>query len=215
MIDEKYVGVSILLHFESDEDLLRWNSSTVRLSKIEAAKKLGLFADRRVGIKDKAVPFVQITRFESSACKSPRVLPPPKWKLWLVIWGCVATTSLAASEAAVARGLRHGGWLEYEPALFIQLLLTVTLIIFAYSPLLISINIYGFGLAAWLKLPRLKVSTKPGKRYKPPNHTRTCSLLRAALRTHCLHGQDTASEFLLLVFSCGWCGVLAASSTYE
>lgn len=164
-IDDKYVGISILITFETDQDLIAWNSSGERLERIDAAKKLGLFAERRSEVKDKELPFVQMTRFESSACKSPKVLPPPKWKLWLIVWALVTTTTLAASEAKVRQGLMHGGWLEFEPALFVQLFITVTLIIFAYSPLLTAIEFRGYGLAAWLKLPRLHVSTKPGVRY--------------------------------------------------
>eukprot|EP00038_Savillea_parva_P007324 m.169313 g.169313 ORF g.169313 m.169313 type:complete len:804 (-) comp13086_c0_seq1:43-2454(-) len=163
-IDAKFVGISVLLTFATDADLLRWNASAERAAMIARGHKMGLYAERRAEIKDKALPFAEMTKFESSAAMSPLVLPPPKWKLWLVIWACVASASIAQSEAAVSAGLRNDNWLEFEPALFVQLSISVIFIVYAYSPLLTSVEIRGIGLARWLKLPRVKVSTRRGKR---------------------------------------------------
>jgi hypothetical protein len=61
----------------------------------------------------------------------PQVLPPPKWKLWLVIWFSVFTISLAFTDANVQQGLMDDGWLDFEPALFVRLFISVTFIIYA------------------------------------------------------------------------------------
>jgi ABC-type polysaccharide transport system permease subunit len=61
-----------------------------------------------------------------------QVLPPPKWKLWLVIWFSVFTISLAFTDANVQQGLMDDGWLDFEPALFVRLFISVTFIIYAY-----------------------------------------------------------------------------------
>jgi hypothetical protein len=73
----------------------------------------------------------------------PQVLPPPKWKLWLVIWFSVFTISLAFTDANVQQGLMDDGWLDFEPALFVRLFISVTFIIYAcVSPSHLKCTLY-------------------------------------------------------------------------
>jgi hypothetical protein len=177
-ISAKIVGISLLLYFETEADLLLWNSSEERASAVASAVKGSLFIDRHDAIKDSALPWADISRSESSVCSPPTVLPPPKWKLMIVIWLCVAVTALAAVEARTVAGLMEGGWLEYELALFVDLFLSVTMITFGLSPLIFGLHIGGYGAESWMKLPRVKISTEPRKRFvRPPCH----NLLRTAM----------------------------------
>ena len=41
-------------------------------------------------------------------------LPPPKWKLSLLLWANVFLAVWASSAAGVMPGLMHGGWLQFE-----------------------------------------------------------------------------------------------------
>jgi len=88
-----------------------------------------------------------------------RPLPPPKWKLSVVIWFCVYTCNLVQHEASMAARFSDGGWLELVPLIIAQLSVTVPFILYVYLPFLVSLQYRGLGLGPWLKMPHWQPPT--------------------------------------------------------
>ncbi|GKY94569.1 hypothetical protein MPSEU_000422500 [Mayamaea pseudoterrestris] len=90
-----------------------------------------------------------------------RVLPPAKYKLWLLVWICVYLASWLGSEARLSQALRLRGWLAPNAALFVQLAMIVFVMVYATLDLVVALCTFEckgreYGLGAWLKAGRAK-----------------------------------------------------------
>jgi hypothetical protein len=89
----------------------------------------------------------------------PPVPPPAKYKLWLHILVVVYLGRWLADEANVVDALMFSGWLSPQAALFLFMLLQVSVATYAALDLLVqafTVQIQGqkYGLEAWLKMGR-------------------------------------------------------------
>lgn len=150
-IDSGTFGVSILVTFETEADLLEFTSSKERDELIKKAEKSKMFRSSSVRKEKGSTTFA----FSRMPAKAPKILPPPKWKLFLIIWFCVYTAVVAINETDMFLQLMKDGHLEYEPALIVNLFIIVTFILYAFNPFLMSLNYKGYGLGAWLKRDRI------------------------------------------------------------
>ena len=134
-------------------------ASTERDDWVKSAEKTRLFRVAKINEVDGGGVAV-LPRLKP---KPAKVLPPPKWKLALVVWLQVWLAVVAATEAGVQAALMEDGWLEYEPALLVTLLVVVSFIVYVSSPLFTMAHIKGYGIAAWLKRSRIKVAVPDPK----------------------------------------------------
>ena len=89
-----------------------------------------------------------------------KVLPPAKYKLWLIVFVLVYFVAWVANEAELLEFLRFRGFLSPEAALFLMLAIIVFVLVYTTMDLVISLgsvttkagNVYG--VEAWLRHPR-------------------------------------------------------------
>jgi hypothetical protein len=95
----------------------------------------------------------------------PPVPPPAKYKLWLLILVVVYFGLWLAEEANVVEALTFSGWLSPQAALFVFMLLQVSVATYAALDLLVqtfTVRIKNggnkvYGLEAWLKMGRAHI----------------------------------------------------------
>lgn len=94
------------------------------------------------------------TRLElhESMSKAPQAVPPPKYKLFIIIWFCVLSLNLVNVLAGGPRDLIGYG-LAFSAVTFIGLCHQMVVIIYALAPCLLSFYV----LERWIKAPRCKV----------------------------------------------------------
>jgi antibiotic biosynthesis monooxygenase (ABM) superfamily enzyme len=89
-----------------------------------------------------------------------KVLPPAKYKLWLILLFLVYHATWVADEAGLLDFLSFDGWLKPEASLFLMLALIVSVIVYAAMELFITVLTFEsksgkvYGIGAWLKQPR-------------------------------------------------------------
>ena len=84
--------------------------------------------------------------------KAPQALPPPKYKLFLVIWQCVLILGEVNVLAGSTRDLQKYG-LAFSAATFIALCHQMVIIIYCLAPTIMSLSI----VEKWIKGPRYPV----------------------------------------------------------
>ena len=84
--------------------------------------------------------------------KAPQALPPPKYKLFIVIWLCVYSVNLVNVLAGGSRDLMRNG-LAFSAATFIGLIHQMVFIIYALAPFFMSLN----AVERWIKSPRCAI----------------------------------------------------------
>lgn len=94
------------------------------------------------------------TRLElhESMSKAPQAVPPPKYKLFLIIWICVLSVNLVNVLAGGSRDLIGYG-LAFSAATFLGLCHQMVVIIYALAPFLMSL----YAIERWIKSPRCRV----------------------------------------------------------
>lgn len=94
------------------------------------------------------------TRLElhESMSKAPQAVPPPKYKLFLIIWFCVLTLNLVNTLAGGPRDLLSYGF-AFSAITFIGLCHQMVVIIYGLAPTLMS----SYLIERWIKAPRCKV----------------------------------------------------------
>lgn len=80
---------------------------------------------------------------------SPMAMPPPKFKLFLIIWTCVYFSNIINTFAGGKKQLMNYGF-SFGAATFIELCHMMTFIIYALAPYLMSLHI----IERWIKSPR-------------------------------------------------------------
>jgi len=92
--------------------------------------------------------------------ENAKILPPAKYKLFLVISILVFFAVWFADEAEVVQALMFGGWLSSDAALIVFLGITVFVMIYGALDLVVVVFTFRrkgrpcIGLGAWLKAPR-------------------------------------------------------------
>lgn len=84
--------------------------------------------------------------------KAPQALPPPKYKLFIVIWLCVYGVNLVNVLAGGSRDLLRYG-LAFSAATFIGLIHQMVFIIYALAPFIMSL----YAVERWIKSPRCAI----------------------------------------------------------
>jgi hypothetical protein len=113
------------------------------------------FITQSKGKSNRALKLLSMpTRLElhESMGKAPQAVPPPKYKLFLIIWFCVLTLNLVNVLAGGQRELMGYG-LAFSAATFIGLCHQMVVIIYALAPCMLSCYL----LERWIKAPRCKV----------------------------------------------------------
>jgi antibiotic biosynthesis monooxygenase (ABM) superfamily enzyme len=95
--------------------------------------------------------------------KTVEILPPAKYKLWLIVFVLVYIASWLAAEAELLQLFRSGGWLSPGATEFIMLACIVFVLIYTTLDL-VTTNLFAFqmgdkksyGIGPWLKQPRAK-----------------------------------------------------------
>ncbi|CAB9500885.1 expressed unknown protein [Seminavis robusta] len=89
-----------------------------------------------------------------------KILPPAKYKLWLLVFVLVYFASWVASAADLTGFLRFQGWLAPEASLFLTLAIIVFVLVYGTMDLVITgltVTTHAgktYGVGAWLKQPR-------------------------------------------------------------
>ena len=84
--------------------------------------------------------------------KAPQALPPPKYKLFLIIWQCVLTLGTVNVLAGSTKDLQAWG-VAFSAATFIALCHQMVIIIYCLAPTIMSLTI----VEKWIKGPRCPV----------------------------------------------------------
>jgi antibiotic biosynthesis monooxygenase (ABM) superfamily enzyme len=150
--------VSIVLKFDNHENLRVWTASAARAEWLAKGHLAKLFnRDEMTVDHQEDNVFVTVGNRSTSTikvAKRKKVLPPPKYRLWLLIWFSVFMAVLVTHEAGVMPALMHGGWLDFELALFIMLVLVVHVLIYACVPCIIGLRLGPLSVANWMRSPR-------------------------------------------------------------
>lgn len=91
-----------------------------------------------------------------------KVLPPAKYKLWLIILVLVYFASWVADEAEFRQFLEFNGGLSFHASLFLQLAIIVFVLVYGAIDLFQTCLTFTtkdgklYGLVAWLKQPRAR-----------------------------------------------------------
>ena len=80
---------------------------------------------------------------------APKAMPPPKYKLFLVIWTCVFIANLANAFAGDKYAMMNVG-IPFSAATFIELCHSMPVIIYALAPLIMSFQL----VSRWMKAKR-------------------------------------------------------------
>ena len=89
---------------------------------------LAIFPHAQVQLQDGGHAQVNIDFGYDSHQKFKQIPPPPKFKLWLLVWLLVFITSVGTDEAGMLPALLDSGWLHYDVALFFSLFIKVAFI---------------------------------------------------------------------------------------
>jgi antibiotic biosynthesis monooxygenase (ABM) superfamily enzyme len=87
---------------------------------------------------------------------SVKVRPPSKYKLWLMVFVLVYLAVWAAEAARLRQALRLGGWLSPDGAQFLQLAITVFVLVFGALDFAVAVCVIKckgkeYGLGPWIK----------------------------------------------------------------
>ena len=94
--------------------------------------------------------------------RAVKILPPAKYKLWILIYVLVYFAEWFSTEAQLFEFLRFDGWLSPNATLFLMLGIIVFVLVYSTLDLLVELltfRINGgkvYGLGPWLKQPRVK-----------------------------------------------------------
>eukprot|EP00041_Stephanoeca_diplocostata_P022521 m.538429 g.538429 ORF g.538429 m.538429 type:complete len:468 (-) comp22084_c0_seq5:1051-2454(-) len=146
--------VSILVFFNSEDNLRSWLLSEERAYWLNRAKDDMLFEARDI---DMHKGYARVAR-EGCRQRAIRPLPPPKWKLWVIVWFCMYTANLALDVADFMPRVERSGAVEFPVSLLLAVIITVTFITYAYSPVVVETQVFGYNLGMWLKLPHYQPS---------------------------------------------------------
>ena len=91
----------------------------------------------------------QIELHHDSLKSAPKAMPPPKYKLFFVIWSCVFIANLANAFAGDKYAMMRAG-IPFSAATFIELCHCMPVIIYALAPLIMSFQL----VARWMKAKR-------------------------------------------------------------
>ena len=89
-----------------------------------------------------------------------KILPPAKYKLWLIVFVLVYFASWVSADAKFLQFLRFEGWLSFEASFFLLLGTIVFVLVYATMDLVITCLTFTtadkkvYGIGAWLKQPR-------------------------------------------------------------
>jgi antibiotic biosynthesis monooxygenase (ABM) superfamily enzyme len=89
-----------------------------------------------------------------------KILPPAKYKLWLLVFVLVYLALLVSISADLLGFLRFNGWLSEHAALFLNFCIIVFVIVYGASDLVITTLTFQtksgkvYGIGAWMKQPR-------------------------------------------------------------
>lgn len=151
------IPISILIVFEREPSLRRWETSEERAAMLAKAHALELWDENRSQAMT-TVGGTEPARWNGTSSSSPPQKPsaPPKWKLGLIIWACVSScvTAWVAGGATLALiRLGGGGYIGAEVALLFNIFVIVVVVVYAFSELLIGLPLGPLSLAVWLKKP--------------------------------------------------------------
>ena len=90
---------------------------------------LANFPHAQVQLQDGGHAQVNIDSEYDSHQKFHAIPPPPKFKLWLLVWLLVLITKVGMDEAGTLPALLDSGWLHYDVALFVSLFIRVAFIL--------------------------------------------------------------------------------------
>lgn len=157
----------VILYFQGIQNLRSWAVSGERQYWVDQAARRGIvvgsLADRDVPVDDddstnnggaaaaaavwtKSKP-TQIELHHDAMKSAPKVSPPPRYKLFLVIWMCVFSMNIVNNFANGKVPLMALG-VPYSGALFVELCHTMPVIIYALAPLIMSLAV----VARWIKV---------------------------------------------------------------
>ena len=89
-----------------------------------------------------------------------KVLPPAKYKLWLIVYVLVYFAAWVSAEAEFREFLEFGGFLSFGASLFLQLAIIVFVLVYGGIDLFTTCLTFQtksgkiYGVVAWLKQPR-------------------------------------------------------------
>ena len=90
-----------------------------------------------------------------------KVLPPAKYKLWLIIFVLVYFANWVSGEAEFIDFIQFDGWLSPEASLFLRLAVVVFVLVYSTLDLVIALFTVKtkkgkeYGIGPWLKQPRI------------------------------------------------------------
>ena len=160
-VQEGSAGVpfSVVLIFDTEADLRRWETSDERSELLRRAHELDLFENAEVKIRvqgsDRSVEW---ERPDDDASPPPKPAPPPKWRLFLVLWICVATSNVFQTGAGLFPALRDAG-IGYPEAVLVSITPVVVIVVYALSELLTDLPLGPLSVARWLRSPAPSVDT--------------------------------------------------------
>jgi len=113
---------------------------------------------------DRSVPSATDGKQFVDYIRSPevKVLPPAKYKLWFIVFVLVYFASWVSAEAKLREFLEFNGGLSFHASLFLQLAITVFVLVYAAIDLFQTCLTFQtkdgklYGVVAWLKQPRAR-----------------------------------------------------------
>ncbi|KAL1525131.1 hypothetical protein AB1Y20_020003 [Prymnesium parvum] len=162
------VHVSILLIFENEHSLRRWETSEERRRHLEDAQTQELwdkYSPNELAQTMTLLDGNQPAPWHGLSTSAPpqKPSPPPKWKLGLIIWVCVTASVTAWVASGATPALLDSGWIGVESSIVISLVVAVIDIVYAQSELLMGLRLGPWSVDAWLKLPTVTIDPQPGK----------------------------------------------------
>ena len=168
-----YLEYAVCLNFDSIENLSKWVTSPNRQARIDKLNSIGGHCHRigqyggasqkiststspfgsKTAISDNeggnSVGSVQRIELQDLCSIIPRPLPPPKWKLTILIYlgvlACVVNSSFGGSLAAMAAAGFPTGLI-----ILIDVMQSVPVMVYALMPIVISMPVVN----SWLRAPR-------------------------------------------------------------